>query len=112
LTGSEDHTAILWNLQGEQIQQFKGHSDYVYSVAFSPDGQSLVTASEDGTAILWNLQGQQIQQFKGHSASVTSIAFSPDGQSLVTGSEDETAILWNALELHPPIANDYMNPRT
>ena len=95
LTGSRDNTAILWNLQGEQIQEFKGHTSAVLSVAFSPDGQFILTGSADNTAILWNLKGEQIQEFKGHADSVLSVAFSPDGQFILTGSADSTAILWN-----------------
>ena len=36
-------TAKLWDLQGQEVQAFSGHSDYVSSVAFSPDGQYILT---------------------------------------------------------------------
>ncbi|MCH4905098.1 hypothetical protein GSN00_12085 [Cylindrospermopsis raciborskii CHAB3438] len=94
-TGSWDKTVRLWNLRGENIQQFRGHEGGITSVCFSPDGQSIGTGSEDGRARLWNLQGKNIQQFRGHEGGVTSICFSPDGQSIGTGSEDGTARLWN-----------------
>ncbi|WP_417040640.1 hypothetical protein, partial [Cylindrospermopsis raciborskii] len=94
-TGSWDKTIRLWNLRGENIQQFRGHEGGVTSICFSPDGQSIGTGSEDGTARLWNLQGKNIQQFRGHEGGITSVCFSPDGQSIGTGSEDGTARLWN-----------------
>ncbi|WP_127084731.1 WD40 repeat domain-containing protein [Dulcicalothrix desertica] len=34
---------------------FKGHIDYVSSVSFSLDEQTIASASNDGTIILWNL---------------------------------------------------------
>ena len=47
LTGSMDHTAKLWDLLGKEILAFNGHSDNVSSVAFSPNGNYILTGSED-----------------------------------------------------------------
>ncbi|TBR60487.1 hypothetical protein B4U84_06405 [Westiellopsis prolifica IICB1] len=94
-TTSNDTTARLWNLNGQQITEFIGHLGSVTSVNFSPDGKNIVTASLDGTARLWNLNGQQITEFIGHLGSVMSVSFSPDGKNIVTASLDGTAQLWN-----------------
>ena len=40
---------------GQQKHELKGHTDYVYSVSFSPDGQTLASGSHDGTVLLWYL---------------------------------------------------------
>jgi WD40 repeat protein len=64
-------------------------------VAFTPDGQSILTGSVDKTAKLWSRDGRLLQTFTGHQASVTSVAFAPDGQSILTGSDDKTAKLWD-----------------
>jgi WD40 repeat protein len=55
-TASDDKTARLWNLQGQQIQEFKGHQGTVLSVSFSPDGKTIATASDDKTARLWPVE--------------------------------------------------------
>jgi WD40 repeat protein len=94
-TASDDGTARLWDLQGNQLVVFQGHEDRVYSVRFSPNGQYLATASSDGTARVWDLQGNQLRVFQGHQGWVTSISFSPDGQLLATASSDGTARLWD-----------------
>ena len=95
-TGSDDKTVKLWNLDGKEIQTFKGHSGgSVLSVAFSPDGKTIATGSAEGTVKLWNLDGKEIQTFKGHSSWGNSVAFSPDGKTIAIGSDDKTVKLWN-----------------
>lgn len=94
LTGSQDSTARLWDLQGNLLQLFKGHQGIIFSVTFSPDGRTILTGSMDKTARLWDLKGNPIQEFKGQMG-IISVAFSPDGKTILTGSLDKTARLWN-----------------
>ena len=64
-------------------------------MAFSPDGQRIVTGSADQTAKVWDAaSGGELLTLKGHSAAIWSVAFSPDGQRIVTGSWDQTAKVW------------------
>ncbi|MCB8927747.1 MAG: hypothetical protein H6652_19200 [Ardenticatenaceae bacterium] len=58
----------------------EGHTDWVWSAAFSPDGTRIVTASADGTARLWDGEGRLLTVLEGHSARVRSAAFNPDGR--------------------------------
>jgi WD40 repeat protein len=50
----------LWDAQtGQEILTLKGHSDRVWSVAFSPDGKRIVSGSVDETLKLWDSQTGQ-----------------------------------------------------
>ena len=41
----------MWNTaSGQALASLQGHAGFLYSAAFSPDGQRIVTASNDGTA--------------------------------------------------------------
>jgi WD40 repeat protein len=71
------------------------HGGYVVSVAFSPDGRTLVSAGTDRTVPLWDpATGQPTATLFGHTEIVFSVAFSPDGHTLATGSMDGTVRLW------------------
>jgi len=91
----------VWNATtGETVAgPFTGHTDWVNSVAFSPDGHHVVSGSYDRTIRVWNATtGETVTgPFTGHRGSVWSVAFSPDGHHIVSGMDDKTILLWNAM---------------
>ncbi|KAF5342593.1 hypothetical protein D9611_002002 [Ephemerocybe angulata] len=76
-----------------------GHTNYVYSTAFSWDGTKIVSGSHDQTVRVWDaLTGEVQTVLKGHGSYVMSVAFSPDGKYIVSGSGDKTVRVWDVLE--------------
>jgi WD40 repeat protein len=72
------------------------HGDYIYSIAFSPDGQTIAAGMSNKTIKLYNVKtGQEIRTLRGHKYAVHAIAITPDGQTLISGSSDNTIKLWN-----------------
>jgi WD40 repeat protein len=84
--GTEDNAALV----------LEGHGDQVDGVAFSPDGETLLTGSWDNTARIWNaIDGTLIHTLSGPTDWITSVAFSPDGTKAITGGWDSSVIIWD-----------------
>jgi hypothetical protein len=67
--GVGDNTVRLWRVaDGRLLRTLEGHTDSVYSVAFSPDGQTLASGSRDHTVRLWRVaDGTLLRTLEGHT---------------------------------------------
>jgi WD40 repeat protein len=93
----QDRYAMLAAASRPGIASLTGHTDRVHSVAFSPDGRTLLSGSYDGTARLWDVAThRQIGvSLNGHDGEVYSVAFSPNGKVVATGADDGMVRLWD-----------------
>ncbi len=81
------------------VATMKGHTEAVYSVAFTPDGKYVVSGSGDHTLKVWDsATGKEIKSFggpAGHQNLVMSVSISPDGSLIASGGTDNTAKIWD-----------------
>jgi len=129
-SGSWDNTIKLWTLQPQTeisesadsdadyspflIGAIAGHTEHINSVAFTPDGQNLISASDDNTIKIWKLHLSADQKHKNnrelasvtatftdHSTDILSLAVSGKNEQfaqsyplLVSGSWDHQIKIW------------------
>jgi WD40 repeat protein len=83
-----------------------GATNFIRSVAFSPDGQTLASGSSDSLVRLSDVAtGDELgTPLVGHTNSVERVAFSPDGRVLYSGGTDGTVRQWPAVSVPRSVA--------
>ena len=81
---------------GEQLSAHRKHTDWVLSVAFSPDGLLLASGDRFGGIHVWESEsGAEFAGLRGHSGGITGLSWSRDGNQLASSSLDGTVRVWD-----------------
>lgn len=87
-TGSNNTITVKRLSDNSTIATLNGHTDWVRSVEFSPDGVSLVSTSDDRTVRVWNLVSRKSTILGVLPNWGTKAAFTPEGSRIVCSSRD------------------------
>jgi WD domain, G-beta repeat len=87
------------------VSELRGHSDAIYTLAFTRDGTQLLSASDDATARIWRLADHTAIVLRGHEDDVLYARFSADERSVATSSIDGSTRVW---EIDRPSAAIYV----
>lgn len=94
-----DGRVLLWDTATLHLMRTitisEGGENWLWGLAYSPDGRYLATGGNPPVRIWEVSSGREIARLEGHTGLVTALAFSPDGRYLASGSYDRSARIWD-----------------
>ena len=95
--GENGETIEVLNVaSGTPITTLTKHKQIVTALAFSPNGEYLVSGDTEGNLSVWTVESwQEARELIGHTNGITAVAFHPNGSQVITASHDHTAHVWD-----------------
>ena len=102
--GAEDFKVVRWELATGTKVELAGHDSWVRGLAFSANGENLVTGGNDGRLIWWAAGADMpvpIRTIQAHQGWIRAIAVSPDRRLLASCGNDHKVKLWSLADGSP-----------
>jgi len=91
----DDGVVRVVDVWGEERIAYRGHTDIVWALAFSPDGKRIASGGCDTTVQVWDeASGKTLCSFREHSGWVNGLAWSPDGTCVASGDDERVVLVW------------------
>lgn len=99
LGGPSARLRIFDTADGEKSFDLEKHTDWIYTVAYSPDGVLLASGDRAGGLCVWEAQtGRLYLDLTDHDGAINAVAWRDDSNVLASASEDGTVKLWDMVE--------------
>ncbi len=86
----------IYSIDGELLFDIKKHTDWIYAVAFSPDGVLVASGDRSAGLVVWEAEtGRQFLDLAEHKGAVNAIAWRDDSNVFASASDDGTVKLWD-----------------
>jgi WD40 repeat protein len=95
---SRSGEVMLWNVPNRALVKNleNAHSDTVFGVRFSPDGQQLLSGAADKFVKIHEIAtGKLVKSFEGHTNHVLGVAWRHDGKFVASAGADNAIKVWN-----------------
>lgn len=107
---------MIWDLakRGEPQKLPSQDAQFIFSVAWSPDGKKLAASSYGGEIRIWDPStgaGYSLQRESQSSHTVHSLAWSPDGRWLASAQQDGRLILWDVINSRQQVMLEDLHAR-
>lgn len=86
----------IYSIDGDLLFDIKKHTDWIYAVAFSPDGVLVASGDRSAGLVVWEAEtGRQFLDLAEHKGAINAIAWRDDSNVFASASDDGTVKLWD-----------------
>lgn len=95
---AQQETIVIWDIEAGIAQDyFTGHTNLIHSIAYSPDGEYLVSSDMRGGIYIWDtVLGKLVRRIEGPNNEFHKVSFSPNGKYILTACSDNNIYIWDA----------------
>ena len=87
----------IWEIRKKHVRNiFKGHTNLITSVDFSPNGRSIASSSYDNNLRIWSMRDGFSSILGGDTDPFHQVKFSPNGKFIVGTNSDGILRIWDA----------------
>ncbi|MFN3149077.1 c-type cytochrome domain-containing protein [Bremerella sp.] len=99
LGGPQRLVRIYSTGDGSLLYEIKKHTDWVTSIAFSPDGVLLASADRSNGLFVWEAEtAREYMNLQGHKEGINAVSWQPDSNVLASASADNDVKLWAMID--------------
>ena len=102
--GAEDFKVVRWELATGTKVELAGHESWVRALAFSSNGETLVTGGHDGRLVWWAAAADApvpLRTVAAHQGWIRAVAVSPDQKLVASCGNDFKVKLWSMADGSP-----------
>jgi len=93
---SPGNAVITWDVENQSVHSYSGHSNSIYQVLWSHNGNYILASSADKSVIVWDVaSGAKRFTFTGHSDVIKAAVWSPKDDEIASASYDGKVIVWD-----------------